>query len=109
MKLDRQRPFGIFFSGNRSFIGQDGRLFDRQTEEEVTLDGTPLPADTGSSGDPGDAPQPQGGVDSTKVSCNQCGKEFTLPADPTARKLALGKLRAHLKKEHGIELEDKAS
>ena len=36
LKLDETRPHGIAFVGDESFIGQDGKYFDRLTKEEVT-------------------------------------------------------------------------
>ena len=99
MKLDRTKPFGIAFIGPNSYYGQGSRLFDKRTEEEVIQPvTTPSP----------DAPKtPEPVADPDKVKCKFCEKEFTLPKNPTARRFALGKLRTHLQKEHGVTVEDK--
>ena len=88
MKLDRTRPFGIYIDGTNRYLGQEGRIFDQQTEEEVIrVDpvASPVPVV--------ETPKAE------KMTCNECGKEFVLPAEPKARRLALGKLRAHLNLE----------
>lgn len=36
-KLDQTRHYGIFFEGHREYYGQDGKLFDKRTLEEVHL------------------------------------------------------------------------
>lgn len=94
MKLDTSRPYGVFFDGPNSWYGQDGRLFDKRTFEEVIRNPAPPPVS--------EPPKPQ---EPDKATCEKCGKAFTLPAGPKGRQLALGRLRAHLAREHGITVE----
>lgn len=43
MKLDRNRPFAMLFDGERQIQChyQDGKMFDRSTDEELNLDSIP--------------------------------------------------------------------
>lgn len=76
--------------GQETYVGQDGALFDGRTYEFVRY------AD-------GRAPQPEP-VPQT-VSCNRCGKVYQLGGTDKTRELAMKRMREHLKKEHGVEVQ----
>lgn len=42
IKLDKTRDYGIFFKGDKEYYGQDGRLFDKRTLEQVHLPPDPV-------------------------------------------------------------------
>jgi hypothetical protein len=98
MKLDRSKPFGIAFVGPNTYYGQGDKHFDRRTEEEIVP--TPPPP----ASNPAQTPDPQP-VAAKKLTCNQCGKVFPFPESLKGRQMVLGKLRAHLKRDHGITVE----
>ena len=33
--LNEKKPYGVYLEGDQSFLGQDGKLFDRRTKEFV--------------------------------------------------------------------------
>jgi len=93
-KFDPQKPSGVYGEmtphGQKTYVGQDGALFDGRTYEFVRyVDGPPSQPE----------PVPQ------TVSCNRCGKLYHLGRTDKTRELAMKRMREHLKKEHGVEVQ----
>jgi hypothetical protein len=102
-RLNLSAPYGVYIEKSDRFYGQGNNLYDMRTLEFVRCADSPVSAPTSSPSSSPASTKPK----AEKMTCNECGKEFALPAEPKARRLALGKLRAHLSKAHGITLEKK--
>ena len=96
MKLNENKPYGIYSEGPNSYFGQDGRIFNMQTLEEVVRPGTAATPEQ-----PQERPTEEVGV------CKVCGKEYKCGPTEKTKAIAIARLKAHLEKEHGIDTENK--
>ena len=95
-KLDQSKPYGKAFVGPDTYFGQDGRYFNMETLEEVVLEQAATPT-------PQEAKAPQ---EPATVSCKECGKSYKLGPTEKTKAVAVQRMKAHLEKEHGINLEN---
>ena len=111
MKLDKTKPYGTVFTVikgvNTLFIGQDGYAFDSSTGDMV-MDLNPerhvQVEESVETNTQGEAPSVDTESKSETVTCNQCGKQFSVPPK-LGRAAAIARVKKHMKDVHSIEVQ----
>jgi hypothetical protein len=97
MMLDLTKPFGLYMEGAERFHGQGPNLFNMKTGEFVRRIGDKAEDTEGPA--PIDSDQKTGAT----MFCKLC--DFSAAySNERGQRIALGKLRAHMKRDHGIEV-----